>query len=92
MEELRQADDEQPPKKEKLTFRQFRKLGWNIIKRVKGSNKFNSNLWAGQRITGVDFDYDDCQPEDYDDLIPIVAQGRDMLLADGVFEIVPKPK
>ena len=41
-------------------------------------------IWGGQRISGIDFDYDDGQPEDYNSLIPLVEKYRQKLIADGV--------
>jgi hypothetical protein len=70
-----------PPAK-KFTFKQWRKIGWNIVKRL--DNKFMANLWSGQRINGNDFNYDDAQPEDYDPVFPVVEKYRQKLIEDKV--------
>ena len=49
-------------------------------------NQFMGNMWAGQRISGIDFAYDDAQPDDYNSLFPLVVKYRHKLIVDKVLE------
>lgn len=65
---------------EMLSFRQFRKIGWNAIKKV-GKDSDIARMYAGQAIQGVAKCYN---LDDYDVLTVGLKQWREELRADGV--------
>lgn len=67
-----------------VTFRQFRKITKNEMKR-KGDSVI-AKLWAGQHLSGVDFNYDDMQPDDFLPVFGPLDAVAKQFREDGVFD------